>query len=74
MKIISRNVRYRIDRIVPEVRSEYSGQSVLQLFRTNSVRGPKCPVPPWSRTVGEPRYTARLFHFKRMDLHLTEFQ
>jgi hypothetical protein len=26
-----------------------------RLFRTNSVRGPKCPVPPWSRTVGEPR-------------------
>jgi hypothetical protein len=45
-----------------------------RLFRTNSVRGPKCPVPPWSRTVGEPRYTARLFHFKLMDLHLTEFQ
>jgi hypothetical protein len=21
----------------------------------DSVRGPKCPVPPWSRTVGEPR-------------------
>jgi hypothetical protein len=34
-----------------------------RLFRTNSVRGPKCPVPPWSRTVGEPRAAARLFHF-----------
>jgi hypothetical protein len=34
-----------------------------RLFRTNSVRGPKCPVPPWSRTVGEPRAAARLCHF-----------
>jgi hypothetical protein len=34
-----------------------------RLFRTNSVRGPKCPVPPWSRTVGESRAAARLFHF-----------
>jgi hypothetical protein len=28
----------------------------------DSVRGPKCLVPPWSRTVEEPR-TPRLFHF-----------
>jgi hypothetical protein len=33
-----------------------------RLFRTDSVRGPNCPVPPWSRTVKEPR-TPRLFHF-----------
>jgi hypothetical protein len=28
-------------------------------------RGPKCPVPPWSRTVREPR-TPRLSHFSEL--------
>ena len=30
----------------------------------DSVRGPDCPVPPWSRTVGEPRGVRGFFHFR----------
>jgi hypothetical protein len=30
----------------------------------DSVRGPDCPVPPWSRTVEEPRGVRGFFHFR----------
>jgi hypothetical protein len=39
----------------------------------DSIRGPNCLVPPWSRTAGRAAHTAAL-SFQRMDLHLTEFQ
>src|SRR4029453_4340466 len=59
-------VGYRTDRIAPEGPYFYSGQSILpsppDCSARVSVRGPKCPVPPRSRTVKEPR-TPRLFHF-----------